>query len=93
MPGEKPEAPLLTSFEGEFHVNTIGSRMLANGNKIHLVIEGEYSSETMGSLAPLMDKDCKIRFKELVAKKTRKKVGEEDSKPLFGDGVEPGSEE
>jgi hypothetical protein len=47
----------------------------------------------MGSLAPLMDKDCKIRFKELVAKKTRKKVGEEDSKPLFGDGVEPGSEE
>lgn len=91
--GSVAEEPLLASYEGEFHVNTIGSRKLVNGNKIHIVLEGEYTAEVMAFMAPLNDKDVKVKFRELLAKKTRKKVGEEDSKHLFGgdDGVAPQS--
>jgi hypothetical protein len=35
-----------------------------------------------------MDKDCKVRFKELLSKKTRKKTGDEETPLLdeLGDG-------
>jgi hypothetical protein len=82
--GKSEEAPLLVTYEGEFHLNTIGSRMLANGNKIHIVLEGDYTSAVMAAIAPLMDKDVKVKFRELVPKKTRKKLGDEDSAHLFG---------
>lgn len=81
---QTPETPLLAKYTGEFHVNTIGSRKLVNGNKIHIVLEGEYTAEVMAFMAPLNDKDVKITFKELLTKKTRKKVGEEDSGLMFG---------
>jgi hypothetical protein len=72
----------MASAEGEFHLNTIGTRMLQNGNKLRVVLETEYTPELMGDLAPLMDKDVIIKFKEILPKKTRDKLGDEDSKEL-----------
>ena len=87
---EAPEKALLATYEAEFHVHTIGTRKLVNGNKIHIVIEGEFTNEALSGMSPMFDKDCKVRFKELVTKKTRKKLGDEDSLPLpMDEGVGP----
>jgi hypothetical protein len=86
-----PEKAMLATYEGEFHIAGIGTRMLVNGNKLRVVLEAEYSMEGLAQMGQFMDKDAKVRFKELVSKKTRKKVGEEDSAHLFGgeEGVGP----
>ena len=90
---DQPEVAVMAEFRGEFEFNGPSARKLLNGNKIHIVLECDYSVDAMAKLAALMAKDVKVHFKELASKKTRKRVGEEDSKNLFGGGVEPGSEE
>jgi hypothetical protein len=85
-----PERALLASYEGEFHVVALGTRMLVNGNKIRVTLEAEYDGLMLAQMASFMDKDARVRFKELVSKKTRKKTGDEDSKHLFGEGEEVG---
>jgi hypothetical protein len=89
---EKREEPILARFTGDFSV-TIGARKLLNGNKVRLVLEADYTSEMMSSLAPFMGKDARIAFKELASKKRRGKYGDDDGQPpLPGVGPSDGGE-
>jgi hypothetical protein len=80
--GKSVEATVLANYEGEFRISSISTKTAKDGNKIRIMLEGKYSVEVMAFMSAFLDRDAKVRFKEMASKKMRKAYGEEDTLPL-----------
>jgi hypothetical protein len=78
------EEPDMATFGAEFHVTNVSTRMLANGNKVKVVLEGEYDVSMVEGMALLFDEDCHVTFEQLP-----KKVDDDDEGQLGLPGVGP----
>jgi hypothetical protein len=80
----KPQPLVAATYEGEFEVHGEQYRPLANGDKLCVTLQAEWSPEEMAKIAMLAGKRCTVHFEEII-EPVLPGMGDESQGPELGE--------